>query len=831
MSIDYEQAVSILVVEDDPGDFGLVRAHVHQAGLARGEDKGAMKGAVLWAKTLAEGVALARRDKPDVVLLDLSLPDSSGLDTVHSIRAALPDVPLVVLTGHDDKQLALDALHAGAQDYLVKGRFEHDALGRAVRHALVREQLESRLRLFEVALDSAANGILITDIDARIEWANPAFTELTGYSLEQALGRSPGELIKSGVHDRSFYQELWETILSGRVWRGDIVNRHRAGNLYDESLVIAPVIDGGGTIRHFVAILQDITERKRTELELQIAATAFESQEGMFVTDANNVILRVNRAFAEITGYAAAEAAGKTPALLDSGRHDAAFHIAMREEIARNGTWQGEIWHRRKNGEVHPEWLTVTAVKNGGEVSRYVGTLTDITARKAAEDEIRHLAFYDPLTLLPNRRLLLDRLHQALAISARSKRLGALLFLDLDNFKTLNDTLGHDKGDLLLQQIAQRLATCVREGDTVARLGGDEFVVMLEDLNPLSADAAAQTEIVGEKILSALAQPYALAGHEYHSTSSIGVTLFSGQRETVEDLLKRADLALYQAKTAGRNTLRFFDPQMQATVTARVALEAALREALREGQFVLHYQPQVDGENRTVGVEALARWQHPLRGLLVPSEFMTLAEESGLILPLGEWVLDVACARLVAWARQPELKHLTLAVNISVRQFRHPGFVQLVRSTLARSGADPHKLKLELTERLLTNDMKDTMAKMTELKALGVRFSLDDFGTGHASLSYLKRLPFDELKIDQSFVRDALTDQNDATIARTIVALGQSLGLSVVAEGVETEGQRTFLASNGCDVYQGHLFGQPLPPDAFEKLLPAASGPPSRSDF
>ena len=824
MNTAYEQPVSVLVVEDDPGDFGLIRAHVHRAGLARREDQEA----VIWAKTLAEGVALARRAEPDVVLLDLSLPDSSGLDTVHSIRAALPGVPLVVLTGHDDKQLALDALHAGAQDYLVKGSFEHDALGRAVRHALVRERLESRLRLFEVALDSAANAIVVTDIDARIEWANPAFTKLSGFSLEEAIGRNPGELVNSGKHDQRFYREMWETILSGQVWRGDIVNRNKAGDLYDTSLVIAPVIDGAGTIRHFVAILQDITERKRIELELQIAATAFESQEGMFVTDASNVILRVNRAFADITGYPAAEAVGNTPALLASGRHDAAFHIAMREEIARNGTWQGEIWHRRKNGEVHPEWLTITAVKNSsGEISRYVGTLTDITARKAAEDEIRHLAFYDPLTLLPNRRLLLDRLHQALAISARSKRLGALLFLDLDNFKTLNDTLGHDKGDLLLQQIAQRLATCVREGDTVARLGGDEFVVMLEDLSPLSADAAAQAEIVGEKILGSLAQPYALAGHEYHSTSSIGVTLFSGQRETVEDLLKRADLAMYQAKTAGRNTLRFFDPQMQATVTARVALETALREALRERQFVLHYQPQVDGVNRTIGAEALVRWQHPQRGLLVPAEFVTLAEESGLILQLGEWILDVACARLVAWAKQPGLAHLTLATNVSVRQFRHPGFVKLVRAALERSGAEPRKLKLELTEHLLANDMKDTLEKMTELRACGVRFSLDDFGTGRASLSYLKQLPFDELKIDQSFVRDALTDPNDATIARTIVALGQSLGLAVVAEGVETEGQRAFLASNGCDVYQGHLFGQPLPLDRFEQLLLAES----KTDF
>ena len=813
----YQPSVSVLVVEDDPGDFGLIRAHLRRARLGRSNDKDA----AIWAKTLAEGIALARRETPDVVLLDLALPDSSGLATVRAMRAALPDVPVVVLTGHDDDQQALAALHAGAQDYLIKGQFDHDALGRAVRHALVRERLESRLRLFEVALNSAANGIVITDTEARIEWANPAFTQLTGYALDEALGRNPGELIKSGRQDQAFYQELWRTIQSGQVWRGEIVNRHKDGMLYDESLVIAPVIDGGGTIRHFVAILRDITERKRTELELQIAATAFESQEGMFVTDAGNAILRVNRAFAEITGYTAAEAVGKTPALLDSGRHDAAFHAEMLEEIRRNGTWRGEIWHRRKNGEVHPEWLTVTAVRNGsGEVSRYVGTLTDITARKAAEDEIRHLAFYDPLTLLPNRRLLLDRLQQALAVSARSKRLGALLFLDLDNFKTLNDTLGHDKGDLLLQQIAQRLATCVREGDTVARLGGDEFVVMLENLSLSPADAATQTEIVGEKILAALSQPYALAGHEYHSTSSIGVTLFSDQRETVEDLLKRADLAMYQAKTAGRNTLRFFDPEMQASVTARVALEAGLREALRTGQFALHYQAQVDSEGRAKGVEALVRWQHPHRGLLVPAEFVPLAEDTGLILGLGEWIMQRACAQLAAWAGRAETNHLTLAVNVSVRQFRHPGFVKVVRSALARSGADPRKLKLELTESLLANDLKDTIAKMTELKAIGVGFSLDDFGTGHASLSYLKRLPFDELKIDQSFVRDALTDQGDATIARTIVALGQSLGLSVIAEGVETETQRKFLAGNGCDAFQGHLFGRPLPLAAFERLLP-----------
>jgi diguanylate cyclase (GGDEF)-like protein/PAS domain S-box-containing protein len=560
----------------------------------------------------------------------------------------------------------------------------------------------------------------------------------------------------------------------------------------------------------------DITKHKHAEESLRVAATAFESQEGMIVTDAGGTILRVNRAFTEITGYAPEDAVGEKMSLLKSGRHDADFYAAMWDGIQRHGSWQGEVWNRRKNGEVYAEWLTITAVKDtAGHITHYVGTLTDITLRKAAEDEIKHLAFYDPLTRLPNRRLLLDRLQQALASSARSGRTGALLFIDLDNFKTLNDTLGHDVGDLLLQQVAQRLATCVRADDTVARLGGDEFVVMLEDLSDNRREAATQTEVVGEKILATLNQRYLLAGHQHRSTPSIGVTLFGGQRETVEELLKRADLAMYQAKGAGRNAVRFFDPEMQAAVIARAALEVDLRQGLQQNRFLLYYQSQVDADGRMTGVEALLRWQHPQRGMVSPADFIPVAEETGLILQLGHWVLETACAQLVTWAVQAEMCHLTMAVNVSARQFRHPDFVGQVLAVLESSGADPQKLKLELTESLLLDDVEDTIEKMTALKARGVGFALDDFGTGYSSLSYLKRLPLDQLKIDQYFVRNVLTDPNDAAIARTIVALAHSMDLAVIAEGVETEEQRDFLARQGCHAFQGYLFGRPQPVEQF----------------
>ena len=458
-----------------------------------------------------------------------------------------------------------------------------------------------------------------------------------------------------------------------------------------------------------------------------------------------------------------------------------------------------------------------------GRPLRLVGTNADISERKAAADQIEYLAFYDSLTGLPNRRLMLDRLEQALSSSARHGRKGALMLLDMDDFKTLNDTLGHDVGDQFLIEVARRLHTSIGEGDTVARVGGDEFVLILEDLKDDTL-VAMQAEDVAVKVLRAVSETYQLdlstdegrnGSHSYHCTSSLGITLFHGNAVSVEELMKRADTAMYQAKAAGRNAFRFFDPEMQAEVTARAMLDNDLREALRDGQFRLHYQPQVDDSGQWRGAEVLVRWQHPQRGMVPPFEFIPRAELSGLILPLGDWVLETACAQLMQWEISPELSHLTLAVNVSAGQFQQTDFVSRVLAIVARTGADPRKLKLELTESLLAENVEDIIAKMNALKAHGIGFSLDDFGTGYSSLSYLKRLPLDQLKIDQSFVRDVLIDHNDAVIARVIVALARSMGLNVIAEGVETEDQRKFLAANGCRFYQGYLFARPMPVDDF----------------
>jgi diguanylate cyclase (GGDEF)-like protein/PAS domain S-box-containing protein len=565
--------------------------------------------------------------------------------------------------------------------------------------------------------------------------------------------------------------------------------------------------------------LTDISKIMQAEDALRIAAIAFESQEGIVITDPNGMILRVNQAFTDITRYSAEELIGNNPRMLKSGRQDARFYTAMWESINSAGKWEGEVWNMRKGGEVYPEHLTISAVKNAeGMVTNYVGTITDITMSKAAADEIQHLAFYDSLTGLPNRRLMLDRLKQAMASSARTDHKGALLFLDLDNFKTLNDTLGHDIGDLLLQQVAERLTNCMREGDTVARLGGDEFVVMLEGLSKHDLEAAAQAETTADKILAALNQPYQLGSHEHRSTPSIGATLFSGHESKKEELLKQADIAMYQAKTSGRNTLRFFDPQMQASISARAALEADIRKAI-PGQFSLYYQMQTDRNGRIRCAEVLIRWQHPEQGMILPGAFIPLAEDTGLILPIGRWVLETTCLQLKAWEASANTRHLLLAVNVSARQFHQPDFVEQVLGVLSQTGADPTRLKLELTESLLVDNIEATIAKMSALKAKGILFSLDDFGTGFSSLSYLKRLPLDQLKIDQSFVNDVLSDPNDAAIVRTIIALGQTLGLEVIAEGVETEEQRNFLAVNGCYSYQGYLFSKPVPLEQFEQLL------------
>ncbi|MEO8385191.1 MAG: EAL domain-containing protein [Betaproteobacteria bacterium] len=494
------------------------------------------------------------------------------------------------------------------------------------------------------------------------------------------------------------------------------------------------------------------------------------------------------------------------------GRDSIAAARSYMERALHEGSHVFEWRHRRPDGTEWDAEVHLMAFRHAGRTLLQCG-LQDITQRKAAAGEIAQLAFYDTLTSLPNRRLLSDRLHQSLAASNRTGQKGALLFIDLDNFKTLNDTLGHDQGDLLLRHVALRLITCIRETDTVGRFGGDEFLVILEGLSEDRLEAATQAEVVGDKILSLLKNPYDFDGREHYSTSSIGVALFAEKSDTVDDLLKRADLAMYQAKGAGRNTLRFFDPQIQTAVTSRAALEKDLRQAVTRDELFLEYQVQVDIDGRPIGAEALVRWRHPSRGTVFPNDFIPLAESTGLIVPVGQWVFEEACRQLFTWAKRPQTADWTLGINVSSRQFRDPAFVAQVLTVLEKTGANPRRLKLELTESLLLDDIETVIDKMTVLRAHGLSFSLDDFGTGYSSLSYLKRLPLDQLKIDKSFVRDVLTDPNDAAIARTIIALAQILGLTVMAEGVETAAQRDFLAAEGCQTYQGYFFGRAGPAD------------------
>ncbi len=466
--------------------------------------------------------------------------------------------------------------------------------------------------------------------------------------------------------------------------------------------------------------------------------------------------------------------------------------------------------------------MEVTKAKlldDAGDIAGIIGIAIDVTERRAAELEVRNLAFFDPLTGLPNRRLLMDRLHHALLSCVRSDRHGALLLIDLDNFKTLNDTLGHDVGDLLLKQVAERLDACVREGDTVARMGGDEFVIILENLNGQPQEAAFQVEALGEKILAVLNQPYRLGNHDRHSTPSIGVALFAGNKISIDELMKRADIAMYSAKKAGRNAIRFFDPEMQDAVERRSSLEECLKQALQGHQFELYYQAQVDNAGKTAGAEVLLRWQHPVYGLMLPADFIPVAEETGLIVPIGMWVLETACHQLKIWERDPNTAHLHLAVNVSSRQFQQEDFVEQVVRLLQQTGMNPASLKLELTESMVLGNIAEMIAKMQALKQIGVKFSMDDFGTGHSSLSSLKKLPLDQLKIDQSFVQDIARDQDGATIVQTIIAMANNLGMEVFAEGVETEAQKDFLTQHCCLNFQGFLFGRPMPLAEFERCL------------
>ncbi|PIF25294.1 PAS domain S-box-containing protein/diguanylate cyclase (GGDEF)-like protein [Acidovorax sp. 56] len=664
-------------------------------------------------------------------------------------------------------------------------------------------------------------GVARIDRDLRVLYMNAQQADWLQQPVQALEGQRLPEVISPWLMAR--LRGPIEQAFTGQT----VVFEHRSdserGTQYWRTTIVAESAEGQSPPA-VVLFAYELTDVKRIELELaeqktHLASVVNAMPDMVFLKDVEGVYLACNPVFERFAGRPERDLLGLTDLDFVPEADAQRFRAMDRRAIA---AWQPVVYEETltfaEDGYQGQFETIKTPIRDSqGRVTGVLGVCRDITDRKRAEQEIERLAFYDALTGLPNRRLLLDRLQRSIAAGQRTKAQGALLFIDLDNFKDLNDTLGHDMGDQLLSQVAARLVGSVREADTVSRFGGDEFVVMLENLSADLHEAATQAEIVADKLLASLNEPFALDGGQHYSTPSIGITLYGEQRLTVDELLKRADLAMYQAKAAGRNTQRFFDPDMQAAVNARSNLEADLRQGLARGELMVHYQPVVDHDGKLVGAEALARWRHPQRGMISPADFIPLAEQTGLILPLGQTVLHTACSQLAAWAQNPATAHLTLSVNVSARQFRQAGFVAQVLGTLKDCQADPHRLKLELTESLLLGDIEDTIERMEQLKKEGVGFALDDFGTGYSSLSYLKRLPLDQVKIDQSFVRDVLSDPNDAAIVRTILALAKSLDLEVVAEGVETAGQLGFLRLHGCEGFQGYLFGRPVPVDVFER--------------
>lgn len=703
--------------------------------------------------------------------------------------------------------------------YILVSRLVHRIDDAHRRELHSEQQKQQAIGLLMTINNSSGDAIFAKDVEGRYLTINAAACRMVGKSAEEIVGKDDRALFPP--QQAAMLMDIDRNILATGTPTTSEEELDTADGRRIFLATKGPLRDEQRRTFGTFGISRDITDRKHTESELRIAATAFESQLGMFIAAADETILRVNRAFTDISGYEAADVLGKTPRMLGSDRQDHEFYVDMWQTIASHKFWQGEMWINQRSGPATPVLMSVTAVlDDGGRETHYVGTFSDLSRHKQAEQVIHSLSFYDALTTLPNRRLMLERLTQVVHADHLPAGHGAVLFVDLDDFSNLNDTRGHEVGDQALIEVAGRLQACIPGKDNVARPSSDEFVVMIDNLAVDAGQATVQAGELAQRIREAIRVPMTVGGSEYQCTASIGISLFRKGATAADDVLKQADASMYQVKRLGRDRIHFFDPQKQAMLEQRFLLESSLRRAIPD-ELRLHMQPQIDESGRLFGAECLIRWQTADGRMISPGEFIPLAEDTGLILPIGRWVLETACRQLKSWEANQATRHLLLAVNVSARQFEQTDFVDQVFSILDLTGADPSRLKLELTESMLLENPDDVIRKMADLRGRGIRFSLDDFGTGFSSLSYLKRLPIDQLKIDQSFVQDIETDPNDAAIVRTIIALGQSLGLNVIAEGVETEGQRNFLAVHGCKQYQGYLFGRPIAIADFEKTIGA----------
>ena len=805
----------VLIIEDSPADYLLLRRQLERRGVL---------GRCLHVDD-DQALEQALREPWDAVLTDYHLPGMDIARIVRMVRAADPLLPVLLVSGSIGEERAVELLRAGLTDFVAKDAVARipEALARALQEASDRRELQqahaalaASEHKFRSLFDSTPCGLLGVDRESG--------TVLQGNRrARQMLGEVVGRSLDGIVHEQDLPALARRRAHAVAADAAPLQLRLQAADehwFWAECDIAELAAAGEGEApAQWVLSVVDITERKLAEDELRISSIAFESQEGLVVLDAAGNIQRVNQAFTAITGHTQKQACEESSTVLLSTGGDDALRRRVWRLIREEGYWQGEVVNRRRDGSLYSAWMTFSAVRNGaGEVTHYVGTLSDISREKEAQREIHRLAYFDPLTDLPNRRLLHDRIEHALAASRRSEEHAAVLLLDLDHFKKVNDSLGHNFGDDLLLQASERMRSALRAGDTLARFGGDEFVVLLEDLGSDAIAAGRHAERVGETLREALARRYQLGAQSLYCTASIGITLFRGRDATMESVLRHADLAMYRAKNAGRNSVRFFEPQMQTELNARNALETDLRAGLERGELVLHYQPQVDDDGYLIGAEALVRWNHPQRGLLAPGVFIGVAEETGLIVPLGLRVLEMACAQLRRWVELHE-RPMRLAVNVSSRQFRQGDFVESVLRCLHDAGVEASWLKLEITESLMLENIDEAVAKMDALQDAGVGFALDDFGTGSSSLSYLTRLPLEQLKIDQSFVRNLPEVRNDAMVVQTILAMAKGLGLEVVAEGVETEAQLEFLRRHRCDAFQGWHFGRPLAAEDFDELL------------
>ena len=678
----------------------------------------------------------------------------------------------------------------------------------------------SATRQFREFADGMPHILWTAEPDGTVDYLTKVFVDFTGVTLDVAT-QSWLQALHADDVERTV--AVWQAaVASGTLYSVEFRAFDVRCVQYRWLAVNAkPVRDEGGNITKWFGIASDIHERKVADagaslLARRLDATIESMSDGFVMIDRAWRVIYINRMAERLVKRSRVDLMGKVlwdefADLTRSGLYSECLRALDQQQAVEYETFSPLFGH----------WFEIRIYPSPDGVSIY---FRGIDRRKQAEAQIQRLAFHDQLTGLPNRQLLRERLQHALLTTARARRVGAVMFIDLDNFKTLNDTQGHDKGDLLLQQLAGRLSACVDDIDTVARLGGDEFVVVLEDLSGDAVAAATHAELIGETILASLNRPCDLNGYQHTGTASIGITLLDGQVSCIEDVLKRADLAMYRAKAAGRNTIRFYDPEMQTTIAARMALETGLRESLEHKLFTLYFQPQLDRDERVIGAEALLRWTHPAHSHVPPCVFVPVAEDSGLILQLGRWVLETACACLAGWAHDGAMARLTLAVNVSAHQFRRPDFVADVLHVVGASGINPERLKLELTETVLVGDIDDAVRKIGALKQAGIRFSLDDFGTGYSSLSYLRFLPLEQLKIDRSFIRRIPGNANDVAVVEAIIAMAHKLGLSVIAEGVETAQQLAFLDGQGCNAYQGFLFSKPVPIGEFTAYVQARAG-------